>query len=117
MIKLDLFNKKKIKKLEDDIFSLQRDLITEQNKSKTYKDIIENCHCSTLLLEENKKLIEWVERILEEFGTIDVYERHSIHIPIYRKTDYAINQTVNEFKRTKTEIIVIPEIVIQKKQY
>lgn len=115
---MDIFNKKKVKKLEDTVFSLKQDLITEKNNSATYKEILRNANCSTLLLEENKKLIEWIKTILEEFGTREVRERSTVHIPVYKRTDIMPFRRANEeIPRCEDKIIVIPEIVIHERNY
>ena len=111
MINIDLFNKRKIKKLEDKIFSLERDLVKEKNNLETYKEIANNSNARTLLLEENRTLIKWIQRILTEFGTTEVRDRNRVRIPVYKKIEPIING--NMYCSTK-KTIIIPEIVIQE---
>ncbi len=113
-----MFNKKKIEKLEAKICSLEQDLIKEKNNTETYKEILRNSNCSTLLLEENQKLIEWIKNILEEYGTFEVRERSTVHIPVYRRINASPFRYENEeFPRCEDKIIVIPEIVIYERKY
>lgn len=67
------------------------------------------------LKKENEKLIEWVQNILEQFGTFDVNSRERIQIPIMRKIDNWSDGLHNE--PITTETIVIPEISISKMSY
>lgn len=114
---MDLFNRKKVQKLEAKIASLKQDIIKEQNNCVTLKEILKNTNCSSLLLEENQKLIEWINKILEEFGTIVVYERRSVYIPIYKKEEINPFTSDIELRESKVKTIVIPEIVIQEHNY
>lgn len=84
---MDLFNRKKVESLEQEIISLKGDILKYKNNCETYKEIFKNTNCSTLLIEENKKLIIWIEKILSEFGTVNVYERKTIHIPVIKRSD------------------------------
>jgi len=111
MINIDLFNKRKIEKLENKIFSLEQDLVKEKNNVETYKEIANNSNARTLLLEENKILIKWIQNILTEFGTIEVRDRKRVHIPIYKE--------INPFEAENghygiKNTIIIPEIIIQE---
>ena len=110
-----LFRSKKIEKLEKEIASLKMDLIKKENECTTYREVLRNANCSTLLSEENKKLIKWIKSILEQFGTMDVYERKRIAIPVYRKLEADYFSKEFEIQRTSVETIVIPEIVINNK--
>ena len=83
-----------------------------------YKEIIETLQSKIryddYLKQENKKLIEWIQKILEEFGTLDVKNRERVKIPImkYKYNHYGDNN----FKMT-TRTIIIPEIVISQSEY
>lgn len=114
---MDIFNRKKVKKLENEIASLKQDIFREKNNCETYKEILKNTNCSSLLLEENKRLIEWIKQILEEFGTLEVYERNRVYIPVYKKTEISPFTTNFELRKTDVKTIVIPEIVIQESNY
>ncbi len=116
---MDLFNIKKIKKLEDKVFSLERELEREKNSVVTLKEVLRsNSESRKYLEEENKKLIEWIKSILEEFGTMDVREQSTVHIPVYKRSDIMLFRSANEeIPRYKEKIVVIPEIVIHERNY
>lgn len=86
-------------------------------ENKKYKEIIEQLQqkikYDDYLKEENKKMIDWVQKILKEFGTQEVGER-KIQIPIMKHKDFMYG---NENMRYKTETIIIPEIIISKSEY
>lgn len=66
---------------------------------------------SKIILEQNNKLIEWIYKILNIFGTMEIKHRHSIQIPIYTndsKTIYFEDKILTE------ETIIIPEIILRK---
>ena len=64
---MDLFNKKKIKKLEQEIYSLNNEIEgyikNERNWSKQI-DGLEKISSQTM--EQNQKLITWIETIIEK---------------------------------------------------
>lgn len=114
MLKIkDIFNNKKVEKLENEIATLKMEIIAKENENITFREILRNSKCSSLLLEENKKLIEWIHEILEQFGTVSVYDRRRFNIPIYRKLEPDYFDSNCELQRTKIETIIIPEIVIK----
>ncbi|MBQ9023844.1 MAG: hypothetical protein IJ105_01330 [Bacilli bacterium] len=82
-----------------------------------YKEIIEQLRfkikSDEYLKEENKKMINWVQKILEEFGTQEVSER-KIQIPIIKHKDFMYG---DDNMRYTTETIIIPEIIIHKGEY
>ena len=86
-------------------------------ENKKYKEIIEQLQqkikYDDYLKEENKKMIDWVQRILKEFGTCEVQEKR-ITIPIMKHKDFIYGDDNIQFK---TETIIIPEIVISKSEY
>lgn len=86
-------------------------------ENKKYKEIIEQLQqkikYDDYLKEENKKMIDWVQKILKEFGTQEVGER-KIQIPIMKHKDFIYG---DDNMRYKTETIIIPEIVISKSEY
>lgn len=117
---MDLFNRKKVEKLEQQLELLKSDLQKEKNNNDTLKDILRNFNCSSLLLEENRKLIDWIEKILTEFGTIDVRSKGRIQIPIYqveKEYPYKMMDPNTEMLRVKEKTIIIPEIVLIKRTY
>lgn len=114
MLKIkNIFSIKQVKKLEDEIATLKEKILIKENENVTLREVLKNSSCSSLLLEENRTLIRWIHEILEQFGTMDVYDRKSINIPVYRKLEPDIFSSNYEWKRTQVETIVIPEIVIR----
>lgn len=114
MLKMkNIFSIKKVKKLEDEIATLKTEIKIKENENATLRDVLKNSNCSSLLLEENTTLIKWIHEILEQFGTMDVYDRKRINIPVYRKLEPEIMNINSEIRRSETETIVIPEIVIR----
>ena len=86
-------------------------------ENQKYKKIIEQLQnkikYDEYLKEENKKMIDWVQKILKEFGTQEVAER-KIQIPIMRHKDFMYG---DDNIRYTTETIIIPEIIIYKGEY
>ena len=81
---MDLFKKKKIRRLLDELEDSNNKLIQERTKTKEYKEMINNFEkISTKTMEENQKLIKWIMNILDTFGTMEVKERRNIQIPVY----------------------------------
>lgn len=113
MLKIkDIFKSKKVRDLETRIFLLETEKMQKENECATLRDILKNSNCSSLLLEENKTLIKWIHDILEQFGTMDVYDRNRFCIPVYRKLGSDYFSKDYGIQRIKVETIVIPEIVI-----
>lgn len=110
---MKLFKNKNIERLEMQIESLKMDISRKDNEIQAYKEILLKSSCSTLLLEENQKLIKWIHDILEQFGTMEVRTRDRIVIPVYKKINFS--ESMNpDIQRTRCETVVIPEIVIKK---
>ncbi len=105
---MDIFNKKKMIILENKNKHLEKELDRVYkllNKPKDTKN-------EDYLREENKKLTKWIKSILEQFGTIEVHERKSVRIPIYRRIEPIYDKDDIETRQTTVEIIVIPELII-----
>lgn len=85
-------------------------------ENEKYREIIEELQSKIkydkYLFEENRKLIDWVQKILKEFGTYDVNQRERISIPIYKRGNFYYDNARNCEMRSTT--LVIPEIVINK---
>ena len=85
-------------------------------ENKKYKEIIEQLQnkikYDEYLKEENRKMIDWVQKILKEFGTCEVGER-KVQIPIMRKEDFMYDDNM----RMTSETIIIPEIIIHKANF
>lgn len=111
---MDLFKKKKIKRLLDELEDSNNKLIQERAKSKEYKEMVNNIEkISTQTMEENQKLIKWIMTILDTFGTMEVRERRSIQIPVYENKEYKAYDR-NYMGIMPKERITIPEITIVK---
>ncbi len=88
-----------------------------QMENKKYIEIIEELQnkikYDNYLKEENKKMIEWIQKILKEFGTYEVRERN-ITIPIMKFTNaYSVGES-NTIMDVTDDIVIIPEIRICK---
>lgn len=59
-------------------------------------------------------MIEWVQKILQEFGTYEVRERQSVQIPIMKHKDFMYGD--NNVRMT-SKTIIIPEIIINKNEF
>ena len=111
---MDLFKKKKIRRLLDELEDSNNKLIQERAKSKEYKEIINNFEkISTKTMEENQELIKWIMNILDTFGTMEVKERRNIQIPVYENKEYKAYDC-NYMGIMERERITIPEITIVK---
>ena len=65
---MDLFKKKKIRRLLDELEDSNNKLIQERTKTKEYKEMINNFEkISTKTKEENQKLIKRIMNILDTF--------------------------------------------------
>ncbi len=87
-------------------------------ENEKYKEKIEQLqskiYCNKYLQQENKKMIDWVQKILQEFGTYKVRERKSVQIPIMKHKDFMYGD--NNMRMT-SETIIIPEIIIHKGEF
>lgn len=111
---MDLFNIKKLKEQEKQIKELSlmiNDKNSEINRQHNSINHLENNQ--SRILSENQKLIDWIMKILDAAGTIEVRERSNFKIPIYERKEY------NPVKRNimgifEREVITIPEITITR---
>lgn len=62
--------------------------------------------------QQNQKLIEWVQKIIDTFGTYNVKDKQGIQIPILEKIDQWNSSIGNEIVQQDT--VIIPEIIISK---
>lgn len=114
MFKLDIFNKKKIKKLEQEVYRLNNDVEGYIKNERNWSKQIDNMEkISTKTMEENQKLINWIMKILDTAGTMEVREKSNFKIPVYKNKSYrAYDQ--NYMGIYEKERITIPEITIIK---
>lgn len=111
---MDLFNKKKIKKLEKEIYSLNNEIEKYEKNERNWDmkiDKLENISSKTM--EENQKLIKWIMTILDTVGTLEVREKGDFKIPIYQNKNYRAYDN-NYMGIYEKERITIPEITIIK---
>ena len=110
---MDIFNKKKVKKLEEMINDIRNH---RDYYEKLYISQVEHTNSlvkdNNYLKEENTKLCDWVFNILKEFGTSNVREPH-IRIPIIEQD--SVYTMLNE-GTIKEQRIEIPSITIIKKE-
>lgn len=113
MAKVDIFRKKKVKKLLNELEDTNNMLIQERNKTKRLQESVNNLEIiSTKTLEENQILIEWIRKILDTFGTMEVKNKMNVQIPICKnviRPSYP-----SPFHSQIKEIIEIPSITIMK---
>lgn len=111
---MDLFNKKKIKKLEENLKDIRehRDYYEKLyvGQVEHTNDLIKN---NSYLREENSKLIDWIMNILDAFGTMEVRDGRSVQIPVCKEIEQ-VNFNNDIYGLHEREIITIPEIRIVK---
>lgn len=104
----DLFNKKKIKKLEHEI--------EHQYKLLEAKNVTINKLESEIASRrfENEKLINWIMNILQQFGTVDAGGMQHIQIPVNKSSEpiYSGREGMGIM-----EEIHIPSITVAKARY
>lgn len=113
---MDIFRKKKVKKLLNELEDTNNMLIQERSKTKKLQESINNLEkISTQTLEENQILIEWIKKILDTFGTMEVKDSRNIQIPIYEHKTYKTSEyDRNVMGLFEKEVIRIPAITIIK---
>lgn len=111
---MDLFNKKKIKKLEREVSELNNEIEKYQKNERNWDMKIDKLEdISSRTMEENQKLIKWIMTILDTVGTLEVREKVNFKIPIYQNKNYRAydNNYMGIYER---ERITIPEITLIK---
>ena len=113
---MDLFNKKKLIEAEKEKDYYEK-LCTAKNKTinDLQKDKSELNVTLNNLISENKKLLEWINKILQTFGTVDVHQP-TVHIPIYKNNiePVFLHNEGKYLTGGKIDTVVIPQIVISK---
>lgn len=106
--KLDLIGKlkKKIFEAHDEIRNLQIDNANLQGQVYSLN------YSFNRLQEENQKLIDWIEKIINDLGAYEVSENNDIRVPFYKKRRDEKDEERN------VEEIILPQITytIVKKQ-
>lgn len=114
MKKVDIFRKKKIRKLLNELEDANNMLIQERSKTKELQECANNLEkISIQVLEENQTLIKWIEKILDTFGTMEIGNKRNIQIPVYKNKEYKAYDR-NYLAVFEKERITIPEITIIK---
>ena len=112
--KLDLFNKKKIKKLEQENYELHSDIEGYIKNERIWSKQIDNLEKAlTNTMQENQRLLDWVMNILKEFGTVEIGDRQHIEIPIHKQNICSVYDK-NYMGVFEKERIEIPSITIVK---
>ena len=70
---------------------------------------------NNMLIEANKKLTDWINKMINEVGIYEVNDRHSVQIPIYKEERRAIFGNMDDVMKEmpnfiNSETIIIPEI-------
>lgn len=111
---MDLFNKKKIKKLEREISQLNNEIEKYQKNKRNWDMKIDKLEdISSRTMEENQKLIKWIMTTLDTVGVMEVREKRQVQIPVY------IDKSIKAYNSNcmgifEKERITIPEITIVK---
>ena len=93
------------------------DINDEKTELKLRYDCLKSDRVNTeTLLKQNNKLIDWIEKILKEFGTINVSTNNPVRIPMIssKESGYIASSWSSSYKE---EYIVIPQIEIVKRKY
>lgn len=111
---LDIFNKKKIKQLEQEICNLNNEIDGYIKNERHWSKQIDNLEkISTKTMEENQKLIKWIETIMDTVGVMEVEEKRQVQIPVHIEKSYRAYDR-NYMGIFEKERITIPEITIIK---
>lgn len=109
---IDLFNKKKLKEAESKLKNLSL-MIDDKNK-EIYRQKNSITHLEknqSKLLKENQELINWIMKILDTVGTIEIEDKLNFKIPVYKTKEYRAYDR-NVMGIFEKERITIPEITI-----
>lgn len=102
-------SRKAMRELRDEKQRLEETLKTQKI---TLNNITKD---NTILLTNNKVLLEWINKIINEVGVYNVETRQTIRIPIYKSPIRAIGGRYEDVIKEipnflKQEEIIIPEI-------
>lgn len=98
--KLDLIGKlkKEIFEAHDEIRNLQIDNANLQGQVYSLN------YSFNRLQEENQKLIDWIEKIINDLGAYEVAKNNAIRVPFYKKVEMKKEEAGN------VEEIILPQI-------
>ena len=109
--KMDLLNGyiQRCDRKNDEIAKLKNENNNLKNRVSSLENINEN------LVMENKKLIDWIEKIINEVGCYTVPDGNHVTIPVYKNEcePAYYGQTYNPFIR-ESVVTIIPEIKFVK---
>ena len=95
---------------------LQEELNHKEEMIKIQRERIETANKDyNTIMETNQKLIEWVNKIINDVGIYEVHDRKSITIPIYKNPVKTYSGNIKDLKEQlpdfmNHEEILIPEI-------
>ncbi len=101
---------------EKHAIQLENDRYNTAQMAGLYKERMDDViKQNDVLMKSNQKLIEWINKIINEVGIYNVEDRRTITIPIYRNPVKAMYGTSEEISNNlkdfvQTEEIIIPEI-------
>lgn len=109
---MDLFNKKKIEKLERELRLVRDEFERDRGAKLELQKEMERFRESTInqLIEENQKLVDWIEKILEVAQICKTNEGlQMVNIPIQEEKNNPYNSKWELTSEQRKEI-VIPSI-------
>lgn len=101
---------------EKHAMQIESDRINTVQMAGLYKERMDDViKQNDVLMKSNQKLIEWINKIINEVGVYNVEDRRTVTIPIYRNPVKAMYGTSEEISNNlkdfvQTEEIIIPEI-------
>ena len=117
---MDLFNKKRVKRLENQLRYTEEQFERLNGELATYKNLYKEDDVSkNNLIKENQKLIDWIEKIINEVGVKTNCKDSSINIPYYEDIHYEENRIAGNyekdyFPKQQRKDIIIPSIRFTK---
>ena len=116
--KLELIEKMQnnIKDLEMNLELLKTDIEHKENMNKILNErLISFEKNNNIINDNNQKLIDWINKIINEVGIYEVEDRHSVVIPIYKNPVKTYSGKLENLKEQLPEFmnqeeIIIPEI-------
>lgn len=113
---MDIFNKQKITQLNKEIEIKDIKIKNLESRNNFLEKMYNNVsHNDELLTAEYRKMIEWVQKIIEAFDVFEVSNNNSVRIPIYKPVSRMSRFLDNDQVMTsKKRIIVVPEMIIEK---
>lgn len=101
---------------EKHAIQIENDRINTAQMAGLYKERMDDViKQNDVLMKSNQKLIEWINKIINEVGIYNVEDRRTVTIPIYKNPIKAMYGTSKEISNNlkdfvQTEEIIIPEI-------